>query len=98
MLNSAEDYRHFLSQCYKMASMEYPQRTLPGKTVVMGRRWFLAVILAPFLALQSISLAYYIREQRLLTAYVDSVASPSLPPSEQVKAIVLSLRNKNGEA
>jgi len=61
------------------------------------RRWFLTVILAPFLALQSISLAYYIREQRSLTAYVDSVASPSLPPSEQVKAVVMSLRDKQGD-
>jgi len=57
-------------------------------------RWCFATGLVLLIGLQLFSFLYYVREQRLLTAYFDRVARPSLPPSEQVKAVVLSLKDK----
>jgi hypothetical protein len=42
--------------------------------------------------LQLFSLAYYVREQRFLAAYLSRVADPSRPSSEQIKDVVLSLK------
>src|SRR5258707_1675617 len=61
------------------------------------QRRFFVTILVLLVGLQSVSLAYYLREQQVLAAYVARVVGPGLPPSEQVKALVLSLRDKSGE-
>jgi len=61
------------------------------------QRQFFVTILVLLVGLQSVSLAYYLREQQVLAAYVARVVGPGLPPSEQVKALVLSLRDKSGE-
>jgi|SRR5713101_9766899 len=50
-------------------------------------------MLIPLLALQVISLVYYVREHGSLTNYLSQVAEPSSLPSEQVKEIVLSFRD-----
>ena len=57
-------------------------------------RWYFAAILGLLLGLQLFSLTYYVREQRSLVAYLNQIASPSLPPSEQVKEVVLSFQDK----
>src|SRR6267378_1647486 len=64
---------------------------------MIQQRRFFTTILILLLGLQSLSLAYYLREQRALAAYVGKVADPGLPRSEQVKAIVLSLKDKSGD-
>jgi hypothetical protein len=64
---------------------------------MIRQRTFFITILILLLGLQSLSLAYYLSEQRVLAAYVGRVADPGLPRSEQVKAIVLSLKDKSGE-
>lgn len=61
---------------------------------MIRRRWYLAAILVLLLGVQIFSLVYYIWEQRSLSAYLNQVANPSLPPSEQIKQVVLSLKNK----
>jgi hypothetical protein len=67
---------------------------LIGARDVFRRHWCLATMFSALLALQALSLAYYFREQTVLTAYINRVASPSLPPSEQIKGVVLSLKDK----
>jgi len=67
-----------------------------GEAPVSRRSWYFSALLVPLLALQFFSLAYYVREQGALTQYVNHVADASSPPSEQVKAIVLSLKDKQG--
>ena len=57
------------------------------------RKWFFIAVLVGGLGLQVASAIYYLREQAFLTKYVDSVADPSLPRSEQVKRVVISLKN-----
>ncbi len=57
-------------------------------------RWLFAAFLAFLAGLQVFSLTYYYRERRSLVAYLNGIASPSLPPSEQVKALVLSLKDQ----
>ena len=64
---------------------------------MIRRRRFFVTILILLLVLQSVSFVYYLREQRVLAAYVGRVADPGLPPSEQVKALVLSLKDKSGD-
>jgi hypothetical protein len=57
------------------------------------RKWFFIAILVGALGLQTASAVYYVREQAFLAKYVDRVADPSLSKSEQVKLVVLSLKN-----
>ena len=64
--------------------------------MIRQRRLFVTILVL-LLGLQTLSLAYYLREQRALVAYVGNLADPRLPPSEQVKALVLSLRDKSGD-
>jgi hypothetical protein len=64
---------------------------------MIRQRWFFVTILVLLVGLQSASLAYYLREQRVLATYVGRVVGPDLPASEQVKALVLSLKDKSGE-
>lgn len=61
---------------------------------MIRRHWCLATILSVFFALQAFSLAYYFREQTVLAAYINHVVGSSLPPSEQIKGVVLSLKDK----
>lgn len=65
-----------------------------------GRSWALLFVICGLLlfslaALQVISFVEYERSQRYLTALIDRIASPSLPPSQQAIAIVEYLRNKS---
>ena len=55
-------------------------------------KWFFIAILVGALGLQTASVVYYVREQAFLARYVDRVADPSLPRSEQVKRVVISLK------
>jgi hypothetical protein len=55
-------------------------------------RWWL-LLLAGLFALQLVSLYVYVLDQRYLSALMDRIASPSLPPSEQVKLIIAYLRD-----
>lgn len=64
---------------------------------MIRQRQFFVTVLVLLVGLQSASLAYYLREQRVLRAYVGGVVGSGLPPSEQVKALVLSLKDKSGE-
>jgi hypothetical protein len=57
------------------------------------RKWCFIAILAGALGLQIASAVYYVREQAFLTKYIDRVADPSLSKSEQVKQVVISLKN-----
>jgi hypothetical protein len=60
-------------------------------------RWFSAsilIVLIVLLGVQLFSLIYYYREQRILNAYLSQVTTASLPASEQVKQIVLSLKGR----
>jgi hypothetical protein len=57
------------------------------------RNWFFAAILTITLGLQTASTVYYVREQAFLTKYIDRVADPALSESEQVKRVVISLKN-----
>jgi hypothetical protein len=61
---------------------------------VIRRHWCLATLLCALIGLQALSLTYYFREQTVLTAYINHVVSSSLPPSEQIKGVVLSLKDK----
>ncbi len=57
------------------------------------RKWFFGAILTGTLGLQAASAVYYVREQAFLAKYIDRVAAPSLSSSEQVKRVVISLKN-----
>jgi hypothetical protein len=65
-----------------------------GETDVFRQRWYWATILTILFGLQLFSLVYYVREQRALTDYLDQVTRSSLPPSQQIQDIVLSLKSK----
>ena len=56
-------------------------------------KWFFIAILVGALGLQTASAIYYFREQAFLAKYVDRVADSSLSRSEQVKRVVISLKN-----
>lgn len=57
------------------------------------RTWFLVLSLLATLSLQVASAVYYAREQAFLRKYADRVSDPSLPKSEQVRQLVISLKN-----
>lgn len=59
-----------------------------------GLRFGYGVTLLAALAVQSYVLFAYLRDQRFLRQLMDRIASPALPPSEQVKCIVDSFRGK----
>ena len=65
----------------------------------MRRRiWWLVLSLTPLVGLQLASVAYYLREQRTLAAYLNQVTQASQAPSEQAKEIILSLKDKPDDA
>jgi len=59
-----------------------------------GLRLGYGVALLAALAVQSYVLVAYLRDQRFLRQLMDRIASPALPPGEQVKCIVDSFRGK----
>jgi hypothetical protein len=64
---------------------------------VIGRRWWLTLLLVPLASLQLFCLLYYGQERRSLSAYLDSVSNPSLAATEQIKQVVSSLKDKPAE-
>jgi len=64
---------------------------------VVRRNWYFLAILLIAAGFQAVSAVYYLREQSFLEAYLERSASPSLPPSEQAKSLVLSLKSNPEE-
>lgn len=61
--------------------------------MIRPTRWLVGVLVL-LIGLQLVALSYYTNEQRRLEAYLNRVTVASQAPSEQAKAIVLSLKNK----
>jgi hypothetical protein len=55
------------------------------------------MLFVPLVSLQLSCLVYYVQERRSLSAYLDSVSTPSLAATEQIKQVVSSLKNKPSE-